>query len=756
MNHENSPKSPWISIFCALAFVCGCQGGVLHTSAHNDAAVTLIDSSIVDGGADSGPLRSDAAVQTDAGTEDAGNLDATTPDAGSIDAGPDAAPRAIECGAPGSYEFPLGSGSCIADPCLPDPCGGVGSCSNDTGVASCNACTYFVDALGGLDSNSGTSSSNAWQSVTRVNMTTLHPGDNVCFKRGQRFYGAIEIRQSGTEGNPISFSAFGAGDDPVISGLTPVASWIDRGGNIWESARAVSTLPYTNLVTFNGTNTPMGRTPNTGLFHYQSHADTTTITSSDLTGDTNWTGAELAMFVTTYGVSRFPITAQSGTTLTYNRNSVAEPVQHDDQGFTIQNDPRTLDAQNEWYFDPSAKTLKVFSVGAPTNVEVATLESLVTSDGSGYGYIRFSDLAFRGANSATVELRNMNHVTIDLCDFNLAGRDAIFGPREGDSTGLTVTRSAFNNTNNDSITISRSFTNAIIRSNYIQNSGLIFGMGANSSGEIGTGSYGGIYVDGANALVELNTIKHVGYNAIAFFHTPTTVQKNFIDGFCELLTDGGGIYTWNGNDSGRTEDNHILNNVVMNGATDNGIYLDLLTNGTEVAGNSVANNYVGILVTESLHDVVFRNNTAYNNSFAQIMLNSTSVPLLRFDIHDNFFVSRDPDQRAIWANHVETMVFTADNNTYARPINDATPMAYYYNAWLNESVASWKVRTGQDVHSHGAPHSIADLSDLRFEYNETPATKTVALETDYVDMNGVVYSASVSLLPFTSLVLLKR
>jgi hypothetical protein len=59
--------------------------------------------------------------------------------------------------APGMYEFPAGSGTCIDDPCLPNPCDYHGLCTNDTGAAVCT-CVYFVDGAA-----TGASTGDSWQ-----------------------------------------------------------------------------------------------------------------------------------------------------------------------------------------------------------------------------------------------------------------------------------------------------------------------------------------------------------------------------------------------------------------------------------------------------------------------------------------------------------------------------------------------------------------------------------------------------------------
>src|SRR5271157_3850465 len=46
------------------------------------------------------------------------------------------------------------------------------------------ATTYYVSSSAGSDSNTGTSSSTAWQTIAHVNGQTFSPGDSILFKRG--------------------------------------------------------------------------------------------------------------------------------------------------------------------------------------------------------------------------------------------------------------------------------------------------------------------------------------------------------------------------------------------------------------------------------------------------------------------------------------------------------------------------------------------------------------------------------------------
>ena len=74
--------------------------------------------------------------------------------------------------------------------------------------------TFYIDALNGDDSHDGLSEATAWQAHTMVSTVSLLPGDTIAFKRGSAFSGPIFIQDSGTEGSPITLTAYGEGEPP--------------------------------------------------------------------------------------------------------------------------------------------------------------------------------------------------------------------------------------------------------------------------------------------------------------------------------------------------------------------------------------------------------------------------------------------------------------------------------------------------------------------------------------------------------------
>lgn len=100
---------------------------------------------------------------------------------------------------------------------------------------------YYVDSVNGSDSNPGTSVDAPWQTLAPVRDRAFQPGDVVHFKRGSSWtvtddWRGLFIDDSGVEGNPISFTAYGEGGKPVFrnpehpdnytNAITIGASWV--------------------------------------------------------------------------------------------------------------------------------------------------------------------------------------------------------------------------------------------------------------------------------------------------------------------------------------------------------------------------------------------------------------------------------------------------------------------------------------------------------------------------------------------------
>ncbi len=93
--------------------------------------------------------------------------------------------------------------------------------------------TYYVDNcdVTGNDTNNGTSTSTPWLTINKVNTSSFSAGDSILFRRGCTWREQLTIPSSGTTGNPITFGAYGTGDDPIISGADLVTTWTQCNGS---------------------------------------------------------------------------------------------------------------------------------------------------------------------------------------------------------------------------------------------------------------------------------------------------------------------------------------------------------------------------------------------------------------------------------------------------------------------------------------------------------------------------------------------
>jgi len=660
-----------------------------------------------------------------------------------------------------------------------------------TSIVLIEKSAYYVSSTGN-DSNDGLSELTPWQTLDKINSATFSAGDNILLKRGDTFYGSLVIDQSGSLGNPITLGAYGIGENPTITGFTTVAIWTNLGSNIWESTNIVSTLSSCNMVAINGANTPMGRYPNSdaingGYLTFQSHSGKTSITSSSLTGTPNWTGAEVVIHTGHFMMDRVIITSQSVGTLNFNTlSSGYEPS--DGNGFFIQNDTRTLDQQNEWYFNPSTDKLRIYSTTQPLNVKIASIDRLFQVQGD---YITIDGLTFDGANTVAIwgEDNGSDHFTVKNCSLTNTGIVAINTPYVDYVTyeGNVITES------NSSAIIANNSNTIIIRNNYLENIGVVSGM-RNTS--VLYGADNAISADVVESLtVEYNSIKNTGYNAISFYGTTALIRNNFIDTFCTILDDGGGIYTYTGT---RTPMANVVisDNIVINGIGSTygtsggaiiavGIYLDERSKNIEVLNNSVADvKDYGIFLNTSAGNINVHHNTVYNASKFQYYSTywGTEIPTLPptgNQVKNNIFVAKiktgiysyenmDYDNQKCMnfyfsrndgspANDLMLASTTFDNNVYARPIDDNKVIRFNHADWDSgfKTLAEWQTYSGQDANSKKSPQEVTNVNDLQFEYNATSTVRTIYPNWASIDVTGREYRAPVVLQPFTSLILIK-
>jgi hypothetical protein len=105
-----------------------------------------------------------------------------------------------------------------------------------------NAKTYYIKSTGN-NNNTGLSDAQAWATVTKINGTYFKAGDSILFNRGDIWREQLTIPSSGTFEKLIVFSAYGVGNDPILSPAILVKLWsVDTENYYYKSGYKVSPL----------------------------------------------------------------------------------------------------------------------------------------------------------------------------------------------------------------------------------------------------------------------------------------------------------------------------------------------------------------------------------------------------------------------------------------------------------------------------------------------------------------------------------
>ncbi|MEO6681588.1 MAG: PA14 domain-containing protein, partial [Ginsengibacter sp.] len=491
----------------------------------------------------------------------------------------------------------------------------------------------------------------------------------------------------------------------------------------------------------------------------------------------NWKGAEVVVRVTQWLLDRAEITGQSSNTIYFENETASDPLENN-WGFFIQNDIRTLDQQNEWYYNPSTKKLSIYSSSRPANVEVATIEKLFNSHNNIHNekaYVIVDNLAFTGANTTALYFNgngNKNYPTITNCDISYAGDYGIV------TSGLSyavIENNSIIHTGDGGIWCSNG-NNLTIRNNTVKVTGVITPFKRTGFG--GSAIFLNTRMD--NTVIEYNNIDSSQNNGIHFAGNNVQVKNNFVNHSALLKGDAGGIYTFNNNQSGRIIDGNIVLNSVgfPRGTPDNsyyafGIYIDELGTDIKVTNNTVVNSSASGVILRDSRDIILRNNTLFDNGtpggwgnanlFVQGDGGKFAGYVRNHDVKENIFFAKTKDQYAFhYYSYDNTNAIGTfgdmDYNYFVKPIEPSTSIQAYLtsNKLTTLSLSTWQNATGKDNNSSESPKTIANENEIRLEYNATGQTKTITLDANYIDSKGNTYDGSISLAPYTSAVLIKN
>jgi parallel beta-helix repeat protein len=599
-----------------------------------------------------------------------------------------------------------------------------------------NGATYYVSSVNGNDSYTATQAQNQatpWKTLSKLNsfFSSLNPGDIVALQAGSVFTGPLIISRSGTPAALITITSYGSGAAPIINGFTNLTGWVSVGGNIWQAPCSSCGLRV-NMVNIGGVSQPMGRYPNAGTAdggyaQVQTFSGTFSITDSHLSSGNNWTGADLVIRKNHWVIERDSILSQSGSTINYLTGTVFTPTVK--FGYFIQNSLKTLDQNGEWYYDPKAVKMNLYSTTNPsgTLIQASRIDTLVHLDNM--QYVHLNGITFVGANKTAIAMTKSSFITLTNCTIRYSGRDAISGTT---TNYADIDYVNLDYTNNNGIYLTGNGN--MVQDCKVQRTATFPGMGNSLD------SYVAISVIGNLNMVQHNTVDTTGYTGIIFEGTNNTVKNNFVDYFCFVKDDGGGIYTWSGNldstvnkNTGWVTANIVTHGIMAPAGTDSltdgiahGIYLDENTTECYVTGNTVTHCSGGVFFQDTRY-ITVQNNTLYDNAGQIIIRHALATGSFDGnDVSNNFAVSNVDTEHIVVVSSIGTSSAIPSfaymhNNHYAQVLSSAM---FFRVSCTNVNTpgnfANWQASYGQDMVSSALlplnflPYTINSLigSDL--------------------------------------------
>ena len=639
---------------------------------------------------------------------------------------------------------------------------------------------YYI-AISGNDSNTGISTSSPWKSIDKMNemMGRFVSGDSILFNRGDVFYGCVNVTCSGAlPSKPIIFSGYGrAATVPFITGSLPIKNWVLLKNNIWRAYFNNHSNYISKILTINGIPQEIGRYPNrltlndgngmNGWGEISSRVGDSILVDKSLTNTPNFTGAMVVFKRNFYVMDRYPNILHNGTKI-YSRTHTDLDL---GSGYILINHINTLDTQGEWCHDIAKDSIYLYSTTNPNTMSIRAVDLNRILMADRIKNIVFSKLGFSESNDTVSEtfinkagvcFVSPQNVTMDQCVFrNHGGRVLCVSNARG--SGFTVSNSYFEQNNGASIRAQLG-SNYLIKNNTIKRCAL-FGTLRDHDDE-------GIIISTlSNATVTGNLIDSVGHNGMHAYATiNSTINKNIIKNYNLILGDGGGIYT-----HFKHTALDISQNIISDGGDGNegtpqprriktrSIYFDGHSDGMDCHDNTLFNSGdAGIFLQTDTKNVKIYRNTIFDCDYNMYGISKTNVSrdttLHTWDsIYNNIIVNKNTGY-CIRNKKINQLIGYVDYNYYCMPYQK---QPLFLKHEKSTSYTQW-VDSGLDTHSVVAPYQLDSLTQpakdyIRFLVNSNNADQTFSLGNNlYGDMKSNSYSGSVSLKPYSSLILVKK
>lgn len=622
-----------------------------------------------------------------------------------------------------------------------------------------NATTYYV-SNSGEDSHDGLAENKAWQTLAKVNGFTFASGDSILLKCGDTWTERLLPKSN------VHFASYSTGERPIITGFT-AASFGAASVNIYTQSVTLSN--NIAVVKVNGNLAGKARYPNSGYLTFSSYSGDSIINTS-LTGTPDYTGKEIVIRTTPWGVNIATVQTQSTGQIKVTPKLFTTPS-YSTNGYFFQNDETFLDSATEWSYN--AGTFKVYATSSPT-VYYANIDTLVYC--SNKTNISFNNINFSGANTTLFNLDTCTYISITNCNLSESS-SAITGYK---TTHTTLTNDTVRNMLQYGVALSgtAALTNpssyTTVSNTYFRNIGNIIGTvnaiwrGTNGSATNYWQTPHALFTHGHYNSIQYNYFDSCGYIPIFFTGDSTQVKYNSIDTYCYNFDDGGAIYTklgFSSPDYQTSANSNISYNIIRNGYRNN---TGVVTGGGFVGyahGVYIDDNFLGPVTVDS--------NLVFNTTGKALNMRTSRIVIVRH----NTFIDSLSEIYAFTGNQFQTYQLNFKNNTYWQKnssvyiSNTGSLAAYTYESDSNiiirptapsgllrynsvdYSLSGYQAATTYEDNSTGSLPALTSSTTGTLFYNDTQETATEHVSTSYVDIYGNKYFGYFDLQPFAWVIL---
>lgn len=616
-----------------------------------------------------------------------------------------------------------------------------------------SATSYYLSAEGN-DTNSGTSSADAWKSLNKLNKLVPKPGDSIFFRSGDEWSGTISVNMWGMEDRPVVYTSYGDGEKPKIYGSEIITGWTKHKGQIYK-AKVDKKI---NQLFVNGNKMQVARIPDNGYATVSEVINSKQFSSNELPSGIDY--SEAVWFGRT-GYYHTPVQR----IISSNSNSLVlddEPENelNKGEGFILMNKPEFISKPEEWSYNASTNTVYLW---LPENATPDN--SIIRGTVFDYGfiakaknYIEIRNLNISHQAVAGIEIGGGRNWTIDDNDFCYPDAHAINDESKGENHIISNNRIIGAN----HLAIQLRTDKTTVADNEILETALLKNIGISGTGRYYYGS--AVFIVGKNNVVKYNRIIDTHYNGIFFAGPGNLIEYNFIENICLVKSDGGGVYTTQPG-SNPTTGSVIRYNLVKNSV------------GSREGFTSKVSFGEGIYIDESAHGVTVEHNTVYNISNAGIKMHRTDACIIRHNtimdarygiqivhssgnvpdkVTNNILYSTangcrdkyEPRQLLVRTSSANAVF---ENNIYRNPYERKG----IFRGDNYCSFDEWTKITGYDKNSDYTEIELSAGESEKLIYNDAKTSKTINLgRKSYADIFGNTFTGSITLEPFTSIILI--